>query len=177
MNGRFSSLLALLGGAVFLYLLGFFTYVALLPHTVHDVPRQVEALVVLTGGAGRLGHGLALMSAAQVPTLISGVHPRVSLADLTRGTQLKKDMLVLLTIDHAAQTTRQNIIATRRWSRSIGVKEVGVVTSHYHMPRARLLFAMYAPELNMTPLPIETSAPWSFLWREYAKLVVAPLLR
>jgi uncharacterized SAM-binding protein YcdF (DUF218 family) len=177
MGRRLSNLLVALGWAVLLYIVGFFIYVVLLPRTVYEAPRQVDALVILTGAAGRLGHGLTLMSTTQVPTLISGVHPQVSLTDLTRGAPLDGNTLTLLTIDHAAETTRQNVAVTRRWSQSIGVQQLGVVTSHYHMPRARLLFAMYAPELDVVPLPVETSAPRSFLWREYTKLVVAPFLR
>ena len=140
--------------------------------------EHLDTLVVFTGGAGRVDKGLLyLQQYPNLDVLISGVHPKVSLVDLLGGRTFDGAQLERLHLDHQALTTRENVKQTKAWLGAREVKEVGLITSDYHVLRSLYLFKVYAPHIKVTVLPVRSDPPFDFLWREYHKLLVAPLLK
>jgi uncharacterized SAM-binding protein YcdF (DUF218 family) len=179
---------AVIGGAATLWLAGFLAFFVLV---AGDQPRapdeKTDVVVVLTGGTGRIEEGLRLMAEGRAKAmLVSGVHPDVSLRTLLDrwpGDARSKDRLTrhcCIYLEHQAATTEENAAETRGWlERNGGAKGVSVrlVTSDYHMPRARLLFRRALPETDLYSWPVKTTrmgtrAYWGTLLSEYTKTIL-----
>jgi uncharacterized SAM-binding protein YcdF (DUF218 family) len=167
-------------------LLGFlwFLHAAGAPPVQPD--RATDGIVVLTGGADRVGTGLRLLEEGRAGRLlVSGAHRGVTLADLAAVAGLPPGPLQgRVALGHAARSTRGNAAETAAWARAEGVRSIRLVTSGYHMPRALLeLRRSLPPEVEILAHPVaprETGAPgrmpgWGLLAGEYAKLVGAAL--
>ena len=126
---------------------------------------ESDGIVVLTGGAERINAGFDRLKnyisaqtepkAQEVPMMISGVHPAVDRATLLRewGKNALDDHCCI-TLDRAATTTFENALETRKWAEKKKLKTLEVLTSHYHMPRALLLFKEVMPEYRLIPISI-----------------------
>ncbi len=157
----------------------FGVFILLMPFPKSNVPADVQAIIVFTGDIGRVGYGLDLLSVTKdIPVLISGVHPRVSLADIVSDKNLMNSpKLSRLFLEHSAQTTRQNVLITKEWLAKRGINKIGLVTSNYHMLRCRILFARLSSDVEVVTLPVNMPTSWMFLVREYTKLWVLPWLK
>jgi uncharacterized SAM-binding protein YcdF (DUF218 family) len=120
-----------------LYALGYALFVVLLPGAADD--RQTDAIVVLTGGPKRIVHGLDLLQRGRARRmLISGVARTVrpnELAVHTGGPEALFECCVDL--GRESVDTRSNAEETARWLRKHEFKSVRLVTTDWHMPRAR----------------------------------------
>ena len=179
---------------VALFFAGFAVFILLIPRGVDvatlQLPATVETLVpppqaarttmvVFTGDGGRLDAAAALLQGGvQTPFLISGVHPYVTLQTLklTAADLGLPGPLPFIHLDYQADTTRENVLQAVVWAGNLGRPRVILITSAYHMPRSLLLFRMFAPQVEVVPLPVARNAPPRFLLREYVKLLVAPFL-
>lgn len=141
---------------------GFALFLAALPPEPADPPRGA-GIVVLTGGAGRVGEGLRLLEAdPSARLLVSGVHEATGLADLMRGEGRDGEALAgRVTLGRTARSTRGNAEETAAWARTQAIDTLVVVTSAYHMPRALLLLRRALPEARLVPHPVTPPA-----WRE-----------
>jgi len=108
--------------------------------------------VVLTGGPGRVREGLSLLSRGLVKKLvISGVHPDVEFSDLYSswiylGEIDEKDVI----LERHSTTTYGNAQQTLPIVEAWGCRDVVLVTSQYHMPRAFKTFVSAFP--NQFPI-------------------------
>ncbi|MBY0520500.1 MAG: YdcF family protein [Sphingomonas sp.] len=102
--------------------------------------RPTDAIVVLTGGAGRIDRGLALLHAhAARRMLVSGVDPKVRPIDLAVEYKTSpKVFACCIDLGREAVDTRSNAEETRDWVRRHGYRSVRLVTSDWHLRRARL---------------------------------------
>lgn len=166
-------------GAVALYVAGFAAYVAMLPEPSASLPDGVDGVAVFTGGQGRVDRALAMLAEGfDGPVLISGVHPDVKLEELASPNRFSPAQQARVQLDYDALTTRQNVRNTVQWMDGQGLQRVGVVTSTYHIARCRLLFWLLAPTHEVVLLPVQpVGSGWRTLWREYNKLLLAPVLR
>lgn len=129
--------------------------------------RQCDAIVVLTGGRGRVEEGINLYRAGNARwLLLSGVDPAVRRSDLfrdRRGEELAGGVL----LEQRSRTTLENALYTRDLLASKGVRSIQLITSRYHMSRSRLLFHTLLPkDVVIYPYPVESrnlSAEW---WRQ-----------
>lgn len=151
----------------------------------YDVDQSAGAIVVLTGGPGRLDAGLNLFAAYRGRFLfITGVSPVVSEADIRTRWQGKSPLPdCCIALDHQAGSTAQNALMTRQWLDSMRHEELGpavnsirLVTSNYHMMRALLDFQRLVPEVTIYPHPVVSSNAgfldstyWALLISEYHK--------
>jgi uncharacterized SAM-binding protein YcdF (DUF218 family) len=133
-----------------------------------DALPDVDGIVVWTGpGGGRLetagrmledGHGERL--------LVSGVNPSLTqdkVADLAGLSEERR--LCCLDVDYAALDTRGNARETASWAKALDYDHVILVTSAYHMPRARVEIAQEIGGLRVTPVPVQSSDR-TIWWRD-----------
>lgn len=136
---RLTSLVALA------WMLGFAWFALLLPQPLDE--RTTDAIVVLTGGAGRVDRGLALLKAgATRRVLISGVDRSVRPQELAARYHTPRRLFdCCVTLGREAIDTRSNALETARW---IGRRDKGrdrgkamtvrLITTDWHMRRAAL---------------------------------------
>lgn len=202
MAGRLSSLnrrtRAALGTAVavaLVFLAGFAYFAVTLPDPADPLPMRLDAvaggpagIVALTGGAGaRIARAIDLHEAGLGDrVLISGVNPKITKADLAgHESNLGSEAIFDCCVDLGAfaKTTKGNALETRSWLRSQGYSTVYLVTSNFHLPRAKVELAMLAPELTIIGVPVDSrsvpadgwiSSPraWAVVGKEYIKLLI-----
>lgn len=166
-------MLRLLSALLLVYLLGFVAFAIMLPRPADD--RQTDAVVALTGGPGRIERGLNLLRQGRARRmLISGVDRRVRPHELAKEYGVP-DSLVDAQVDlgHESVDTRSNADETAAWLKRRRYKSVRLVTTDWHMPRARFELARVLPEgvtLIADPVPSEPSLV--VLVREYSKYVL-----
>jgi len=149
---------------------GFVVFLAARPTLRDDLPRA-DGAAVLTGGAGRVDAGLALLAAGHVRVLlISGVHPDVTVSDLARAPAPD----VRITLGRKARSTRGNAREIAAWASASRLSSVIVVTHRLHMRRAVMELRRAAPHLVVVPMPLPDPEGAQLLRRaapEYLKLV------
>jgi uncharacterized SAM-binding protein YcdF (DUF218 family) len=160
--------------------MGFALFILTLPDPFTTLPENLDGLTTFTGGSGRVE---AALKQAQRgfpgPILISGSHQQSRLTDIiaVAATPLTPDEQSHIVYD-AAQTTRENITSLQAWAGYYNLSHIGVITSTYHIPRVRLLALLHARNLSLTYLPVQPAdSGLRPLFREYNKLLAAPLLR
>lgn len=101
---------------------------------------ETDAIVVLTGGTGRIDRGIQLMRAhAAKRMLISGAAPDVRPIELAVRYRADPRLFACcIDLGHEAVDTRSNADETADWVREHGFTSVRLVTSDWHIPRATL---------------------------------------
>jgi uncharacterized SAM-binding protein YcdF (DUF218 family) len=139
-----------------------------LPNSVAEPLRVTDAIVVLTGGSGRVHQGLELLAAKRAGRLfISGVYRGVDVQELLRVSQKSPgDLECCVTLGYKADSTRGNARETAGWMREQGLVSLRLVTSDYHMPRSLLEFRRVLPDAEIVPHPVlpERAKPRNW-WR------------
>ncbi len=134
---------------------GFFLFLDKIPRgrAAAEPDPKVDAIVVLTGGGGRLELGLRLLSSGEAAKLfISGVDPGVDKTALLQGRQIDAATLdCCITLGHSANDTFGNATETARWMASEGYTSLYIVTANYHMPRSLVEFRAALPEAQLVP--------------------------
>lgn len=128
-----------------------------------NASQPTDAIIVLTGGALRVNKGLDLLSTGQGKKLfITGVNGHVSLQEIMalwkRPIIEGKDNDCCIVLDHRARNTIQNAHETREWAQKEKIRTIRLVTSDYHMPRARLEFHATMPGITIIPHPVKAYA-------------------
>lgn len=136
---------------------------------------RTDAIVVPTGGAGRIDRGLALLRAqAARRMLVTGVAPGVRRIDLARANGASPAIFaccVDLGVD--AVDTRSNAAETARWVRDHHYRSVRLVTSDWHMARARMeLGAALGGGVKIVGDGVPTEPRLGLLVNEYNKLLL-----
>jgi uncharacterized SAM-binding protein YcdF (DUF218 family) len=140
-----------------LWLGGLLTFAAELPRQVADPDRTTDGIVVLTGGAARLGTGLDLLAAGKAKRMfISGVHPGTSKGVLRQLVEpAARDKIdCCVDLGFAAANTFGNAIETADWVTANGYKSLRVVTANYHMPRSLIELHRRLPNVELVPNPV-----------------------
>lgn len=137
--------------------------------------RKTDAIVVVTGGPGRIDRGLALLRAGDAKRmLVSGVDPDVKPVEF--AVQYKIDRTLFgccIDLGWQAVDTRSNADETEQWVRRHGFKSVRLVTTDWHMPRARMELAhALGPDVEIVGDSVRGSAGFEMLFREYHKYLV-----
>lgn len=183
MTARISVLLVLLLG---FWLGGLAWFAGELPREVADPTAKSDAIVVLTGGSGRLRQGLDLLAQGQAKKLfVSGVYHGVEVRELLAIVQdSPQELECCVALGYEADNTRGNAIETAQWIREQGYGSLRLVTASYHMPRSLLEFRKAMPKTEIIAHPVfsenyrqEDWWRWpgsaSLLISEYSKYLVA----
>ena len=123
-------------------------------------PRQVQvdAIVVLAGGKGRVEEGVRLFKERCGNWLfLVGVDPSVRKSDLYRPRQgdPSADNVIL---EKLSRNTLENAIYGRDILTEHKVRSVLLITSRYHLKRSAILFRnALPPEVALYPYPVDSS--------------------
>jgi len=152
-SGRFilTSLLVLLA----VWTGGLFLFADSIPDTVEDAETHTDAIVVLTGGSGRLRAGIDLLLADRGDRLfVSGVYRGVEVTQLLAVLKQRTDDIEdRISIGNAVDTI-ENAIETAAWMKENGFTSMRLVTAAYHMPRSLLEMHDMMPEVKIVPHPV-----------------------
>jgi uncharacterized SAM-binding protein YcdF (DUF218 family) len=174
-------------GLYALWLLGLVWYAYDIPREIDDADSITDAVVVLTGGSGRIDVGLALLAERRAQKLfVSGVSREVDIDQLLHVSMRQdarnlKDRIVL---GHEAGDTAGNARETAEWMAQEGFTSLRLVTASYHMRRSLLEFHRALPDMRIVPHPVFPEgfrlAEWrrwpgtmSLLVSEYCKYLIA----
>lgn len=159
---------------VILWALGFAVFALTLPRPGDD--RPTDAIVVLTGGKGRLERGLQLLATHRAQRLfVSGAERTVRKSELAARTHVPQALFdCCVDLGKDSVDTRSNARETASWLEAHHYRSVRLVTTDWHMPRAH---ADLARELKGSGIAITVDAVRSepgfmTLFTEYHKYVL-----
>lgn len=123
-----------------------------------DDDRRTDAIIVLTGGSGRLPAGLALLAEDKADRLfVSGVYAGVEVAELLRlSRQAPAELECCIVLGYAAGDTRGNALESAAWVKAGGYRTLRLVTSSYHMARSLIEFRRVLPATEIVPHPVQS---------------------
>ena len=156
-----------------LYLLGYALFVVLLPGEGDD--RRTDAIVVLTGGAKRLERGLDLLERGRAERmLVSGVERTVRPVEL--ATRYEADEALFdccVDLGRESVDTRSNADETGRWLARHKFRTVRLVTTDWHMPRARFeLSRRIGDDVDLIGDAVQSNPSFRQLFTEYNKYLL-----
>ena len=158
---------------VMIYGLGFVLFAVTLGDP--SGPGRSDAIIVLTGGAGRIERGIAVMKRGEAKRmLVAGADPSVTRADLIRRLN-GNARLVRCCVDLGSESvdTRSNAEESLRWLKSHGYRSVRLITSDWHMHRAAFEFRkQLGPDITIIPDALRTRPRFMTLFGEYNKYVL-----
>lgn len=185
-RGRLILLLPALLLAGFLF--GLARFAAGIPTQPEAPERPVDAIVVWTGGSGRLDQGLRLLEDGRAQRLfVSGVYHGVEVDELLEvAARRPEDLRCCIELGYAAGNTRENAQETGDWVRSNDLRSLRLVTAAYHMPRSLLELRRAVPGVEILAEPVfpEAFREEDWRWRvrslallvnEYVKYLIASL--
>lgn len=156
---------------------GLYRFAQLIPEPVPGSDVSTEAIVVLTGGAGRVGEGLSLLERGLAKKLfVSGVYRGVDVRELLKvARRAPGDLECCIVLGYAADNTRGNAAESADWIRRENITSVRIVTASYHMPRSLLEFRQMLPsDIRIVPHPVFPDGfPNDSWWRDANALRLA----
>lgn len=151
----FRRVLILVVGLALFWIAGLVRFADSIPLAVEDPARYTDAIIVLTGGSGRLDEGLSLLAGNMADRLfISGVYQGVDVKTLFKMFQRNPEDLETRVGIGTATNTTGNATETAVWVLQQGVKSLRLVTASYHMPRSLLEFDHAMPDIEITAHPV-----------------------
>jgi len=158
---------------IMLYALGFVLFAVTLGDPAGSV--KSDAIIVLTGGAGRIERGIAVMKRGDARRmLVAGADPSVTRTDIIR--RLNGDArLVRCCVDLGSESvdTRSNAEEALRWIDRHKYRSVRLITSDWHMHRAAYEFRrQIGPRVTIIPDALPTRPRFMTLFGEYNKYVL-----
>ncbi len=140
---------------------GYLWFVGQIPTASAADTQTTDAIVVLTGGKGRIDYGLTLLGAGRAKRLfISGVGEDATPEDVVKQSihraqitnSLSPDTVIIL--GYKASNTIGNALETSQWMQKEGFTSLRLVTASYHMPRSLEEFREVMPRITIIPDPV-----------------------
>jgi uncharacterized SAM-binding protein YcdF (DUF218 family) len=172
MIARAASLIALI------YLLGFIFFALTLGRPAAADAPVTQAAVVLTGGPGRLEHAIDVLKDRRAGRLlVAGADPSVTKADLARRLGGNRK-LVACCVDLGSESvdTRSNAEEAGRWLAAHRFSSVRLITSDWHMRRARYEFEkVLGGKYRIVTDAVRSQPTFLTLFGEYNKYILRRL--
>lgn len=159
-----------------LYALGFLWFAAALPQPVAG--GRTDAVVVPTGGAGRIDRGLAILREGSArEMLVTGVDREVKPKEFAAEYRVSaQTMRCCVTLGFAAVDTRSNAAETAAWMSQRKYRSLRLVTTDWHMRRAARELARTLPaEVAIVRDAVPSRPRLGVLFLEYNKLLASAL--
>jgi uncharacterized SAM-binding protein YcdF (DUF218 family) len=180
--GRFAIAGLAVMAVVIAWSIGFLAFVAAIPDTVENPKGETDAIVVLTGGTGRLEEGVTLLSEKRAKKLfVSGVYRGVDvqqLLDISR--KAPEELTCCIALGYAANSTLGNATETAEWLADERFKSIRLVTANYHMPRSLIEFRHVMPNVRIVPhavFPPQFKRDEWWQWPGTAQLILIEYLK
>jgi uncharacterized SAM-binding protein YcdF (DUF218 family) len=153
-----------------IWVLGFVWFALFLPQPAPLT--KTDAVVVLTGGPGRIDRGLQILEADKARRmLISGVDLDVKPGELAVAYKKPAKLFdCCIDLGFRAVDTRSNGLETARWVAKNNVKTLRLVTHDWHMRRARMELNFALPNgVIVIEDAVPTEPSLFVLFKEYHK--------
>ena len=168
----------LLAFVAIFYGLGFALFAVTLGAPAPDDAAKVDAIVVITGGKGRIEHAARLLADGKGKRLlIAGADPSVRKADLVARLGGKRRLFeCCVDLGSESVDTRSNAEEAKRWMERRKFKSLRLVTSDWHMRRARYEFnRKFDRETRIVADAVKTEPSFTTLFAEYNKYLLRRL--
>ena len=168
----------LLAFAAILYVLGFALFAVTLGEPAPTDTANVDAIVAITGGKGRIEHATALLAEGKGKRLlIAGADPSVRKIDLVHRLGGKRRLFdCCVDLGSESVDTRSNAEEAKRWIDRHHYKSIRLVTSDWHMRRARYEFNRQLDSgIKVVPDAVRTEPNFTTLFAEYNKYLLRRL--
>lgn len=166
---RALSLLALV------YALGFALFAVTLGAPAAADSPKTDAIVVLTGGKGRIERGIEVLADRQAKRmLIAGADPSVRKRDLAERLGGRARLLeCCVDLGSESYDTRSNAEEAERWLNRNKFDSFRLVTSDWHMRRASYEFhRKLGNGMTIVPDAVRTAPGFATLFAEYNKYLL-----
>lgn len=164
----------LVAGIILIWLIGFLGFSVTLPGPADG--GNADAAVVPTGAAGRIQHGIRVLSEKEVDRIfISGVDTNVTPGEFAAEFEVDDDLMACcVTLGFVAADTRGNAEEIADWVGSEKVNSVRLVTSDWHMRRAANELESVLPDgVTIIRDAVATRPSLGILFVEYHKFVAS----
>jgi len=157
-----------------LWAFGFVWFAVFLPGPAGS--EKTDAIVVVTGGKGRIDRGLDMLRQGQARQLLvsgvdSDVKPREFAAEYKVDAKL---MECCITLGFAAVDTKSNATETAQWIEARKVSSIRLVTTDWHMRRAALELGSALPNgVEIVEDGVPSRPSFHILFLEYHKLIAS----
>ena len=165
--GRIVAFLALL------YVLGYAAFAVMLPKPAGE--QRTDAIVVLTGGSGRLERGFDLIERGVARRmLISGVERTVRPVELAEAYDVEERLFdCCIVLGRESFDTRSNADEVARWVERRRIRSIRLVTNDLHMPRAGYeLRKRVGDDLTIVRDAVPTDPDFGAIFIEYNKYLL-----
>ncbi|MBI5599167.1 MAG: YdcF family protein [Deltaproteobacteria bacterium] len=124
---------------------------------VETTGKSADAIVVLTGGTGRMDVGLGLLRKRRGRVLmLSGVDRDADVDSIFLNRVSVAERLDIV-LEKNSKSTYGNAVEVRRFMEVRRFKSMLLITSTYHMERALLIFRRVMPaDTGIEPYPVES---------------------
>jgi uncharacterized SAM-binding protein YcdF (DUF218 family) len=157
---------------------GFVWFAIALPQPLADA--TTDAIVVPTGGSGRIPRGLILLEeGAANKMLVTGVDREVKPREFAAAYQVPDELMdCCVALGFSALNTRGNARETARWAADNQVRSIRLVTSDWHMRRAaRELGTTLPSDTRLVRDAVRTEPSLWILFLEYHKLLAISIVQ
>lgn len=137
-------------------------------------PVRTDAVVVLTGGSGRIPRGLEALRAGWAGRMfVSGVDRDVKRGEFAAEYAVSKALMkCCVSLGYEALDTRSNAREIAGWAAREKIASLRLVTSDWHMRRAVLELSIAAPDkLVVVEDAVATQPSFRIMFLEYHKLL------
>ncbi len=155
--------------------LGFVWFAVMLPQPAGDGVRT-DAVIVPTGGAGRIPRGLAVLDEGlSRKMLVSGVDREVRPQEFAAQFGVSPQrMACCVTLGFAAVDTRSNAAETAKWVAQNEVRSLRLVTTDWHMRRTASELDRALPDhVTVIRDAVPSQPDFGTLFLEYHKLIAS----
>jgi uncharacterized SAM-binding protein YcdF (DUF218 family) len=163
---------------VLVYAVGFVVFAFTLGRPAPANTGSTDAAVVLTGGSGRIEHAVEVVRDGKAKRLlVAGADPSVTKADLTRRIP-GSGKLIKCCVDLGSESvdTRTNAEEAQRWLAQHRFQSVRLITSDWHMRRARYEFEkVLGSRYRLVTDGVRTEPSFLTLFGEYNKYLLRRL--
>ncbi len=133
--------------------------------------QKADAIVVISGGdtQARTSEAISLYKNGWAPLLIvsgaaadkSGLSNAEAMKRQAVGQGVPTEVII---VEESSETTKQNASEVATIVKQRGLKRIILVTSGYHMQRAKLEFSAQLPDIKILSHPVASDKQWSFMW-------------